>query len=296
MEFDFAAILLGLTVLFGVVWGLDRLFLYKRRKARLDAAGEEYRDPVAVDWARSLFPVVLVVLLLRSFVAEPFRIPSGSMMPTLDVGDFILVNKFAYGLRLPVFNNKILALGEPKRGDVVVFRWPGFTCHQADGSVIHGGNQDCSVPVPNQNWIKRVIGLPGDTIEVHDSQITINGKPVTAQEVGPFVGNHARPADEELLAYGATIWKEKLGKVSHLIARMPDRMPTPPVPNANMPSVVPAGCYLVMGDDRENSEDSRWWGCLPEKNLAGKAFLIWMSWKGWGTGGVDFSRIGTIVH
>ncbi|HWU75519.1 MAG TPA: signal peptidase I [Rhodanobacter sp.] len=296
MEFDFAAILLGLTVLFGVVWGLDRLFLYKRRKARQDAAGEDYHDPVAVDWARSLFPVVLVVLLLRSFVAEPFRIPSGSMMPTLDVGDFILVNKFAYGLRLPAFNDKILSLGEPRRGDVVVFRWPGFTCHRDDGSVVHGGNADCSIPVPNQNWIKRVIGLPGDTIEVHDSQITINGKPVEAEEVGPFVGNQARPADEELLSYGATVWKEQLGKVNHLIARMPNRMPTPPIPNANMPSVVPSGCYLVMGDDRENSEDSRWWGCMPEKNLAGKAFLIWMSWKGWGTGGVDFSRIGKIIH
>ena len=111
MEFDFSAILLALTVLFGVVWGLDRLFLYKKRKARLDASGEEYRDPVPVDWARSLFPVVLVVLVLRSFVAEPFRIPSGSMMPTLDVGDFILVNKFAYGLRMPAFNNKFLSLG-----------------------------------------------------------------------------------------------------------------------------------------------------------------------------------------
>src|SRR6185312_7839807 len=117
MEFDFSAILLGLTVLFGVVWGLDRLFLYKQRKARLDAAGTEYSDPVPVDWARSLFPVVLVVLLLRTFVAEPFRIPSGSMMPTLDVGDFILVNKFAYGLRLPAFNTKFLDLGEPRRGD-----------------------------------------------------------------------------------------------------------------------------------------------------------------------------------
>ncbi|TAM39136.1 MAG: signal peptidase I [Rhodanobacter sp.] len=296
MEFDFAAILLGLTVLFGVVWGLDRLFLYKTRKARLDAAGEEYRDPVPVDWARSLFPVVLVVLLLRSFVAEPFRIPSGSMMPTLDVGDFILVNKFAYGLRLPAFNTKFLDLGEPKRGDVVVFRWPGFTCHRADGTVLHGGNADCSVPVPNQNWIKRVIGLPGDTIQIRDSEIVINGKPVKAEEIGPFVGSHARPADEELLAYGATIWKEHLGKVTHLIARMPERMPTPPVPNPNMPSVVPQHCYLVMGDDRENSEDSRWWGCLPERDLAGKAFLIWMSWKGWGTGGVDFSRIGTVIH
>ncbi|OOG38691.1 signal peptidase I [Rhodanobacter sp. C05] len=310
MEFDFSAILLGLTVLFGVVWGLDRLFLYKKRKARLDASGKEYSDPMPVDWARSLFPVVLVVLLLRSFVAEPFRIPSGSMMPTLDVGDFILVNKFAYGLRMPAFNNKFLSLGEPKRGDVVVFRFPGYRCLDENGQLARvGGDEggppslgpDYACPVPrlpikNQNWIKRVIGLPGDTVEVHDSQIIINGKPVMASEVGPFVGNEQRDADAELLHFNATVWNEHLGKVDHLIARMPTRMSTNEIPNALVPSVVPQGCYLVMGDDRENSLDSRWWGCMPEKNLAGKAFLIWMSWKGWGTGGVDFSRIGTVIH
>lgn len=296
MEHDFSAILLALTVLFGVVWGLDRLFLYRRRKVRLDEAGREYRDPVAVDWARSLFPVVLVVLVLRSFVAEPFRIPSGSMMPTLDVGDFILVNKFAYGLRLPAFNNKFLDIGEPARGDVVVFRWPGYTCHQADGTVIHGGDPDCGTPVPSQNWIKRVIGLPGDTIQVHDSQIAINGKPVRADKIGPYRGNPARPSENVLLSNDATLWTEHLGKVNHLIARMPLRMATPPIPNSRVPSVVPKGCYLVMGDDRENSEDSRWWGCMPEKALVGKAFLIWMSWRGWGTGGVDFARIGKVIH
>ncbi len=310
MEFDFSAMLLCLTVLFGVVWGLDRLLLYKRRKARLDAAGAEYRDPVPVDWARSLFPVVLVVLLLRSFVAEPFRIPSGSMMPTLDVGDFILVNKFAYGLRLPAFNNKFLAVGEPKRGDVVVFRFPGYLCHDGSGKLIRvGGDEsgppmlgpdntcpDPHLPVQSQNWIKRVIGLPGDTVEVHDSQIVINGKPVVDDEIGPYVGNPQRPEDATLLNYGATIWTEHLGKMNHLIARMPERMATQPIPNALVPSKVPKGCYLVMGDDRENSLDSRWWGCMPEQNLVGKAFLIWMSWKGWGTGGIDFHRIGTLIH
>jgi len=296
MEYDFSAILLGLTVLFGVVWGLDRLFLFKKRKARLEAAGREYRDPVPVDWSRSLFPVVLIVLVLRTFVAEPFRIPSGSMMPTLDVGDFILVNKFAYGLRLPVSNTKIVGIGEPKRGDVVVFRWPGYTCHEADGKVVHGGDPECTTPVPRQNWIKRVIGLPGDTIQVRDSQIVINGKPVSADEVGPFKGNPARTDDNLLMSFSATVWNEHLGKVNHLIARMPERGPTPPIPNERVPSVVPQGCYLVMGDDRENSEDSRYWGCMPEKALAGKAFLIWMSWKGWGTGGVDFHRIGKLIH
>ncbi|RDS80430.1 signal peptidase I [Dyella monticola] len=299
MDFDFSAILLALTVLFGVVWGLDRLFLYKKRKAHFEEAGEEYRDPAAVDWARSLFPVIFVVLLLRSFVAEPFRIPSGSMMPTLDVGDFILVNKFAYGLRLPAFNNKFVSLGEPKRGDVVVFRFPGFLCQDDSGKIVRSGDVTCADPnasIPGQNWIKRIVGLPGDTIEVRDSQIFINGKPVVDTLIGPFKGNPARPEDNELLYYNASIWSEQLGSVNHLIARMPSRGPTPPIPNNRVPSVVPPNCYIVMGDDRENSEDSRWWGCLPEQNLVGKAFMIWFSWKGWGTGGVDFHRIGSVIH
>jgi len=298
MEFDFSAILLGLTVLFGVVWGLDRLFLYKKRKARLDAAGEEYRDPMPVDWSRSLFPVVLVVLLLRSFVAEPFRIPSGSMMPTLDVGDFILVNKFAYGLRMPAFNNKLVDLGEPQRGDVVVFRFPGYLCPDG-GKLVRSGDMSCAdphAPVPAQNWIKRVIGLPGDSIEVHDAELWVNGQRVTADEVGPYVGNPQRSVDQIMLNMGATVWTEHLGKVNHMIARMPAYTTPNSIPNDRVPSKVPPGCYLVMGDNRYDSLDSRWWGCMPEKNLAGKAFLIWMSWKGWGTGGVDFSRIGTVIH
>jgi signal peptidase I len=298
MDFDFSAILLALTVLFGVVWGLDRLFFYKRRKTRFDASGEAYQDPMAVDWARSLFPVIFVVLLLRSFVAEPFRIPSGSMMPTLDVGDFILVNKFAFGLRLPAFNNKVVSLGEPKRGDVVVFRFPGYLCQDENGKTVRSGDMTCAdphAPVASQNWIKRVVGLPGDTIEVHDSQVTINGKPVVDTQIGPFKGNPSRAEDNYLLYNGATIWSEQLGTVNHLIARMPS-LQTPPIPNGRVPSVVPANCYIVMGDDRENSEDSRWWGCLPEQNLVGKAFMIWFSWKGLHTGAVDFHRIGTVIH
>lgn len=298
MEFDFSAILLGLTVLFGVVWGLDRLFLYKQRKARLDAAGEEYRDPMPVDWSRSLFPVVLVVLLLRSFVAEPFRIPSGSMMPTLDVGDFILVNKFAYGLRMPAFNNKLVDLGEPQRGDVVVFRFPGYLCRDG-GRLVRSGDMSCNdphAPVPAQNWIKRVIGLPGDSIEVHGAELWVNGQRVAADEIGPYVGNPRRSVDQLMLSMGATVWTEHLGKVDHMVARMPAYTTPNSIPNDRVPSKVPPGCYLVMGDNRYDSLDSRWWGCMPEQNLAGKAFLIWMSWKGWGTGGVDFSRIGTVIH
>jgi len=298
MDFDFSAILLGLTVLFGVVWGLDRLFFHKQRKARLEAAGEDYREPVAVDWSRSLFPVVLVVLLLRSFVAEPFRIPSGSMMPTLDVGDFILVNKFSYGLRMPAFNNKLISFGEPKRGDVVVFRFPGYLCHDGD-KLVRSGDMSCAdphAPVPSQNWIKRVIGLPGDSIEARGAELLINGQPVTADEIGPYEGNPQRSVDQIMLNMGATVWTEHLGKVDHTIARMPAYTTPNSIPNNRVPSKVPEGCYLVMGDNRYDSLDSRWWGCMPEKNLAGKAFLIWMSWKGWGTGGVDFSRIGTVIH
>ena len=296
MEHDFSAILLTLTTLFGVIWGLDRLFFYSKRKALLDASGKTYRDPVLVDWSRSMFPVLLIVLVLRTFVVEPFRIPSGSMMPTLDVGDFILVNKFSYGLRLPVWNTKILRVGEPKRGDVVVFRWPGFTCHKANGAVIHGGDPDCTKPVPRQDWIKRVIGLPGDTVVVRDSQIVVNGKPVISTDLGPFKGNPDRAEDNILMTLDAHVKLEHLGNVKHLIARMPERGPTPPIPNPMVPSVVPKGCYLVMGDNRENSEDSRYWGCMPETALVGRAFLIWMSWRGWGTGGVDFHRIGKVIH
>jgi signal peptidase I len=298
MDFDFSAILLALTVLFGVVWALDRAFLYRRRKARFDAEGREYRDPVPVDWARSLFPVVLVVLLLRSFVAEPFRIPSGSMMPTLDVGDFILVNKFAYGLRVPAFNNKFVDLGEPERGDVVVFRFPGYLCPTVDG-LVRSGDITCSdphAPVPRQNWIKRVIGLPGDSIEVHGADLIVNGVRVKADEIGPYVGNPQRAVEQTMLDMGATVWTEHLGAVNHAIARMPAYNTPNTIPNDRVPSTVPAGCYLVMGDNRNDSLDSRWWGCMPEQNLAGKAFLIWMSWKGLHTGGVDFSRIGTIIH
>ena len=297
MEFDFSAILLGLTVLFGVVWLLDRLFFYKARKARADASAGEMIEPWPVDWARSLFPVILVVLILRSFIAEPFRIPSGSMMPTLDVGDFILVNKFTYGLRLPAFNNKVVSLNEPKRGDVVVFRFPGYLCN-VDGKLVRSGDQSCADPhaaVPGQNWIKRVIGLPGDRIETRGSELYINGERVGNTEIGPYKGNPRRPEDQLMLTYGAKVYTEHLGSVDHTIALMDAGSPND-IPNAVVPSEVPKGCYIVMGDNRYNSTDSRWWGCMPESNLVGKAFFVWLSWKGMSTGGVDFSRMGKTIH
>jgi signal peptidase I len=267
MEFDFAALLLGLTVLFGLVWAFDRLFLYRGRKRRAEARGEEVRDPWPTDWARSLFPVVLAVLVLRSFVAEPFRIPSGSMMPTLDVGDFILVNKFTYGLRLPAFNNKIVDIGEPERGDVIVFRPPWQ---------------------PGQNWIKRVVGLPGDQVVVRGENVWINGKLVPAEDLGPYQGGSG-PEDAKIMQYDGIVRRERLGDIEHRIIEMPMINQAPDVPNADNPVTVPANCYFVMGDNRDNSEDSRYEGCVPEKSLVGKAFLIWFSLS-------SFKRIGTVIH
>src|SRR5690625_2771291 len=268
MAFDFAALLLGLTVLFGLVWLIDRLFLYRKRKHRAEAHGNKVRDPWPVDWARSLFPVVLVVLLLRSFVAEPFRIPSGSMMPTLDVGDFILVNKFAYGLRLPVFHDKIVDLGEPQRGDIIVFRPPWK---------------------PNQNWIKRVVGLPGDKVVVQGEHVWVNGKLVQTDPIGPYQGDADAKEQRYVMRHGGVVLREHLGGIEHKIIEMPSINVAPGVPSDVNPAIVPPNCYFVMGDNRDNSEDSRYEGCVPEKDLVGKAFFIWFSLS-------SLSRIGTILH
>ena len=271
MEFDFAATLLILTVVLGVVWLFDRLFLYRKRREAAEAAGGEHVDPWPVDWAKSLFPVVLLVLVLRSFIAEPFRIPSGSMMPTLRVGDFILVNKFDYGLRLPAFNTKVVNIGDPQRGDVVVFRPPW---------------------APGENWIKRVVGLPGDHVVVQGEKVWINGKRVDATPIAPYKGRSDDPEDRYVMDNGGVLLNEQLGKVNHRIIEMPDINRAPPVPSSINPQVVPSHCYFVMGDNRDNSEDSRYHGCVPEKDLVGKAFLVWFSWDH----GVAFKRIGTLIH
>ena len=259
----FEIALVVLTLFTGAVWLLDKLFLSKRRLAHEGLV--EAREPVVVDYSKAFFPVLAIVLILRSFVAEPFRIPSSSMMPSLLIGDFILVNKFAYGLRLPITNQKFLPIGEPERGDVVVFRPPHH---------------------PDQDWIKRVIGLPGDTISYRDHVLSVNGEPVDYRTVGRYVGK-GRGTDMT----GATLLAEELPGRTHPILTRED---LPFMMQGEGEWTVPQGSYFVMGDNRDNSEDSRFWGTLPEANLRGKAFLIWMHWDS-SAGGVDFSRMGSQI-
>jgi len=281
MEFDFALLLVVLTAVTGVIWLADSLLFRRGRLARAQAleqaagsdserqqrAAEAVREPILVEYARSFFPVILIVLLFRSFIAEPFKIPSGSMMPTLLVGDFILVNKFAYGLRLPVLGTKIVNIGEPRRGDVFVFRYP---------------NPDHDPAKNGLDYIKRVIGLPGDTITYRDKTLYVNGTPVVHSDVGPFIGTGM----EGRRMAGAEVLDEKLpGAEHHILAS--SVLP----PGREGTWVVPAGHYFAMGDNRDNSEDSRYWGFVPEANLVGKAFIIWMNWDG----GIEFHRIGTMI-
>jgi signal peptidase I len=254
---DFALILVVATGLTGLIWLLD-LLLFRRRRVERIEAGEVATEPVIVEYSRSFFPVLLLVLLLRSFLFEPFRIPSASMMPTLLTGDFIFVNKFAYGLRLPVLNSKIVEVGEPKRGDVVVFRLPSD---------------------PSVNYIKRVVGLPGDVVEYDGRQerITINGELIDIETVGHYT-------DEIRYELG----REQLGEHEHEVLIAGSRMGTGGVYR------VPEGHYFMMGDNRDNSQDSRYdiVGFVPEENLVGRAARVWMSWRALSEGGPRWNRIG----
>ena len=251
-----------LTVFTGLVWLLDKLYFAKRRAAR-EGLLDEKREPVVVDYSKAFFPVLLVVLILRSLIAEPFRIPSNSMMPTLLTGDFILVNKFAYGLRLPITNRKFVEIGAPERGDVVVFRPPHH---------------------PDQDWIKRVVGLPGDRVGYYDNQVYLNGEPLGYDSSGMYDGT-GKGAEMT----GAELLTENLPGRPHQIL---ERTNLPFLDQGEGEWIVPPGQYFVMGDNRDNSEDSRYWGFLPEQNLRGKAFLVWMSIDG----GIEFSRIGTSIQ
>lgn len=273
MTFDFPAFLVLASVLTGGIWLLDSLLFAPRRRLADDASGDPAKaarkEPVLVEYARSFFPVIFAVLVLRSFLVEPFRIPSNSMMPTLLTGDFILVNKFAYGLRLPVLNLEFLSLGEPRRGDVVVFKYP------LD---------------PSTDYIKRVIGLPGDEIDYRNKTVFVNGAAMGQLPIGTYtgVGSGAEMT-------GAREALESLDGVEH---RILTRTNAPDLPFgcqvlAFGPVKVPAGHYFVMGDDRDNSNDSRCWGFVPEANLVGKAFAIWMHWDGRRDGfPIAWSRLG----
>lgn len=250
---DFSAVLTLLVALAGLIWLMDRPFRSARRQR---AAGGTIVEPQIVQYARSLFPVVLFVLVIRSFVIEPFRIPSESMMPGLVDGDFIVVNKFAYGLRLPVINSKVLSTGHPQRGDVIVFRLP----------------RD-----PSVNYIKRLVGLPGDHVAVHNNQVFINGSPLAQIPDGTYTGSRFPGSDLKL---------EQIDQREHLI------MLAMNLPITDYEATVPAGKYFFMGDNRNDSEDSRFFrvGFVPEANLVGRADRIWLNWDfpGW----PNFRRIG----
>ncbi|WP_107312039.1 signal peptidase I [Burkholderia metallica] len=294
---NFALILFVLVVVTGVAWVLDKLVFLPRRRKAADLAVDEFdrqqsridkrfadenavqtrsklrdeklRQPWWLEYTASFFPVILAVFVVRSFVVEPFKIPSGSMVPTLLVGDFILVNKFEYGLRLPVTNTKITQGSPLSRGDVVVFRYP----------------KDESV-----DYIKRVIGLPGDTVAYQDKQLTINGQPVPETPLPDFF-------DDERQNY-AKQFEETIGNKKNAILNNPAVPPFvmgaydyPYRDNCTYNSrgvicKVPPGHYFMMGDNRDNSADSRYWGFVPDQNIVGRAFFIWMNFS-------DLKRIGS---
>jgi len=266
MNIDFAFVLVVLTALTGVIWLVDSLlFRQKRMDRAVQQSIELPREPVMVEYARSLFPVLLIVLLFRSFLFEPFKIPSGSMIPTLLVGDFIIVNKYVYGIRLPVLNKKIISIGEPKRGDVVVFRYP------LDPSV---------------NFIKRAVGLPGDTITYRDKQLFVNGEPVEETSAGRWGADDVKCT---VPAADAALYWEQLGDAKHNIL-LHNRSGS-----RNGQWVVPEGHYFMMGDNRDRSNDSREWGFVPEENILGRAVGIWLHFD-FDKGCADFSRVGNGIH
>ncbi len=284
---NFALILFVLLVVSFAMWLLDVLWLKKARAAAADAALAEFdarnagraganaqvlaaeraalagrltQRPWYLEYTASFFPVILIVFVLRSFLFEPFRIPSGSMIPTLQIGDLILVNKYQYGIRLPVIHRKIVELGSPQRGDVMVFRFP------------HN---------PTQDYIKRVVGVPGDMVEYSERRLSINGQPVPLQPL-------ARYFEDERVQYYAQ-FAERLGDVEHRII-LSEGPGVPPMrayahthpqacrySAAGVSCTVPPGHYFVMGDNRDNSEDSRFWGFVPDENIVGRAFFIWMN-------------------
>ena len=258
---NFALILFVLLIVTGIIWTVDVAFLKKHRAA-------DAKDPWWVEYGASFFPVILAVFVLRSFIAEPFKIPSGSMIPTLQVGDFILVNKYTYGIRLPVINKKIISINQPQRGDVMVFRYP----------------ED-----PSLDYIKRVVGVPGDKVAYQNKKLTVNGQALEVKQVEDYL-------HPERLYYSKQ-FVEKAGAIEHNILNDSEVPPfirdVAAFPyrdnciynNAGVICTVPDGHYFMMGDNRDNSRDSRFWGFVPDENIVGRAFFVWFNFS-------NLSRIG----
>lgn len=285
INFGFEAFLVLATLVAAACWGVEKFLLAPKR-------GEGKRPNWFLEFGRSMFPVLLLVLILRSFVVEPFRIPSPSMAPTLLPGDFILVSKFAYGLRLPVIHTEILDLGEPERGDIAVFRWP---------------------MQPSKDFIKRIVGLPGDIIMYKNQRLYVNGEPVPAEKLGWYEGIGV-PDHQRVMAY-----MEHLGGHDHVILKVMglsqrerlvqyiyywkhnlgpdvvDQLNVTVLESGAIRWRVPENMYFVMGDNRDHSLDSRFWGFVPASNLVGPAFMIWLSvdYESWG---IRFSRIGQMLE
>lgn len=267
MHFDFSAFLVLATFITGLIWALDVILKKPARviaNQGLEPESDTYsHEHILVEYSRSFFPVILLVLFLRSFVFEPFKIPSGSMMPTLLIGDFILVNKYAYGIRIPVIEWEVFDTGKPERGDVAVFRFP---------------------TEPSKDFIKRIIGLPGDEVGYIKKSLYTNGVQVQKKPVGIYTG-------------------EKTGTMSPIVNEFKQEIGSHEVNIIEMNHTglepegivkVPAGHYFVMGDNRDQSHDSRYWGFVPVDNLVGRADMIWMSWNSEKTS-IRFERIGNDI-
>ena len=274
---NFALILFLLTVVTGAIWLADKLVFAAKR-------GKDEPEPWWIEYPKSFFPVLLIVFLLRSVIAEPFRIPSSSMRPTLVVGDYILVNKFAYGLRLPIVERKIVPMGDPFRGDVVVFRYPVN---------------------PSQDFIKRVIGLPGDVVEYRDKLLAVNGKPLPQRSSGSY-------SYLEGLRFETTERRTEQASTSdgpreYTIAVNPQAPPVMPAGVRSFPHrdncdynergftcKVPPDHYFMMGDNRDASDDSRYWGFVPDDHIRGRAFFIWFNWDD--IASLAFDRVGSGIR
>jgi signal peptidase I len=290
---DFSLVLFIISLVTGIIWGLDQLFFRARRAAAATGIGKtlaDFPEPGTVDYARSFFPVAVIVLLVRGFLFEPFRIPSDSMMPTLLAGDFIVVNKYSYGLRWPVLNRKFVEINTPQRGDVIVFRLPTD---------------------PRVNYIKRLVGLPGDRVVVQNDRLMVNGAAVPFEETGRY---------DDGCYLNMRLAVEQLGEHKHqvLSCRSPGGLSPSLLPgcdrrlpehwacdesqmelapdNGDRDMTVPAGHYLMIGDNRDNSQDGRYWGFVPEANLVGKATRVWFNFDAGRSRWFNWQRIGQRIE